>query len=341
MTYTISSSEKTNEKASEYETRAMLYLMNFHKGCDDIKFFVVDFFNDLTGVDAHASKAIDLQSKSSKKLTGSKLGAFLVTLYKNYLSNLPFVDYVLFVGGINEAGLVDNKQTMFNINNFQPKYKDAIKNGLKAEALSKSYIDNDRVTDSDIANFVEKVFFVIDRKTKSDYIREIIKFNSSVIISDDYLERIFDEIRDRQSSKKNICCEGITINCLRDFHGYKKYLTSEEIKTLVLSRIVSRESMKEAVPTSFLCVLEGYCESDKKELLDECRSAISRMLFNRNNARAYWSLFESIYYNIKTNPYLSIDEIYNGLDIESLSTVPELDFNSARFFIALIKDSIS
>ena len=43
MPYTVTSSEQTTGKAADHETKAMLYLMNFHKNCNDIHFFVVDF----------------------------------------------------------------------------------------------------------------------------------------------------------------------------------------------------------------------------------------------------------------------------------------------------------
>ena len=48
VTYTIRSSEITRESGAEYETKALLYLMNFSKGSEYIYYFVVDFFNDLT-----------------------------------------------------------------------------------------------------------------------------------------------------------------------------------------------------------------------------------------------------------------------------------------------------
>ena len=51
MSYTVKSSERLRKSGSEAETKALLYLMNFRPDSDDIYYFVVDFFNDLTGMD--------------------------------------------------------------------------------------------------------------------------------------------------------------------------------------------------------------------------------------------------------------------------------------------------
>ena len=66
MPYTVRSSERTRGAGAEYETKALLYLMNFSHHRDEIHFFVVDFFNDLTGMDRYSDKLWDLQSKGAK-----------------------------------------------------------------------------------------------------------------------------------------------------------------------------------------------------------------------------------------------------------------------------------
>lgn len=342
MVYTITSTERNNEKASDHETKAMLYLMNFHQNSDEIKFFVIDFFNDVTGVDAHARKAIDVQSKASTNLTGKTIGRFLVTLYKNFLSNLNFTDYILFVGGIKSNGLINPNLTIFKLDNFSNNYKTAIKEGLKAESVSKIYISDEDIKESDLETFLNSVVFVICDRNKVDYVKEIIKVKNSTLVTDEYWAKIFDQIRDIQSSKKNICCENITINCIEDFYHHKKFLTSEQIKALVLSRLVGRESINDGIPQSFMDIL-AKCptEIDRKELIDDCKAAINRMLFNKNNAKAYWRLFENIYCRIQNAPYQSVDDIYKNLETADLDAVPELDFNSTRFFIALIKDKLA
>ena len=63
MSYTVKSSEKLRHSGAEAETKALLYLMNFRPDSDEIHYFVVDFFNDLTGMDRMSTKLWDLQSK--------------------------------------------------------------------------------------------------------------------------------------------------------------------------------------------------------------------------------------------------------------------------------------
>ena len=46
MTYIVKSSERLRPAASETETKALLYLMNFREDSEEVYYFVVDFFND-------------------------------------------------------------------------------------------------------------------------------------------------------------------------------------------------------------------------------------------------------------------------------------------------------
>ena len=339
MPYTVTSSEQTTGKAADHETKAMLYLMNFHKNCNDIHFFVVDFFNDITGLDQLAENAWDVQSKASINLTGKAIGRDLVTLYKNFISDLHFTDFILFVGGIKTDGLKNVSLKTFNLDNFTDKYIKSIKSGIKEEALKKTYIKEHQITDEIIEDFLNKVTFVINNKSKSEYIKEITKINSTKIVKDAYLECIFDQIRDIQSSKKNIQCENITINILEDFHKYKKHMTSDQIKMLVLSRLVNKD-VGDALPPSFTYMLDGRSDKDRIELQEDCQHSIKRMMFDKNNAKAYWVLFEDIYMAITKNPEANVEDIYSMIDKKLIKNVSSLDFNSARYFIALIKDGL-
>ena len=56
MAYTVKSSERLRPSAADTETKALLYLMNFRDDSDEIFFFVVDFFNDLTGMNKMGDK---------------------------------------------------------------------------------------------------------------------------------------------------------------------------------------------------------------------------------------------------------------------------------------------
>ena len=51
VSYTVRSSEKTRKSGADGETKALLYLMNFRSDSSEIHYYIVDFFNDLTGMD--------------------------------------------------------------------------------------------------------------------------------------------------------------------------------------------------------------------------------------------------------------------------------------------------
>jgi len=118
MPYTVKSSEKLRKSAADSETKALLYLMNFRNDSREIYYFVVDFFNDLTGMDRYSSKLWDIQSKAENNNSPNAIGRELVTLYKNYISELDFAYYILFFGGMSIKHLVNSTLTSFGIENL-------------------------------------------------------------------------------------------------------------------------------------------------------------------------------------------------------------------------------
>lgn len=117
MSYTVCSSEKLRKSGADAETKAMLYLMNFREDSSEMNYFVVDFFNDVTGMDRMGRKLWDVQSKASKKACAKGIGRELVTLFKNYLSEFTFVDYVIFMGGVPDTFRIDSSQNLFDVTN--------------------------------------------------------------------------------------------------------------------------------------------------------------------------------------------------------------------------------
>ncbi|EAZ87732.1 hypothetical protein AB9L15_00870 [Lysinibacillus fusiformis] len=59
MSYVIQATEKNRGIGSEYGTKALLYLMNFRTDSNDISYYIIDFFNDLTGSCNQVSKLWD------------------------------------------------------------------------------------------------------------------------------------------------------------------------------------------------------------------------------------------------------------------------------------------
>jgi len=333
MKYTITSTEKTKMKASDSETKAMLHLMNHY---DEVYWFVIDFFNDVTGINSLGLSAWDIQSKSKKKLYGKEIGRDLVTLFKNYNSKLKFEKYIVFLGGVADSVRVDKNVNIFDLSNIADKTFKSIKEGLEEESEKKLYINNDDITDEKIIAFLEKVIFVIDYGNKADYIKKCVSENAQIKLSDEFFEKIFNEIRNMQSSLKNIETEGIEIDELSDFERYKKHLKSENIKLLIISRCFHINTTSLQVPIGFTSFINNRDEEDIQDILEECKNNINRILFDKNNKDLSWDLLTDIYNLLEE--YTSIDDVFDRLDKNKLTKIQFLDFITTKYLISLIKE---
>lgn len=340
MTYTVRSSEKTRKSCADGETKALLYLMNFRSDSNEIHYFVVDFFNDLTGMDRFSTKLWDLQSKNAKNNSPKAIGKELVTLFKNYLSEFTFSYYILFVGGITSTLRVDATQNTFDISNVTEDSKAKIIEGLKEEAAKKEYIEDQNISNRNIDDFLSKVLFVIDDKEPSEYVKAIIKDHPGIIPEKRILDAIFNEIREEQSGKKNSKVEGITIHTTDEALNYCRHLTSSEIRLFVLQRIINRNPVEKGVPSSFISVYNEWPPEHQRDMLDECKQALCRALFNKNAAKEFWSLFENVYNIVVRNPGFSVQQIYLAIDGDIKNASPDFDTLSLKYFIAVVKDGI-
>lgn len=341
MPYVVKSSERTRSSGAEYETKALLYLMNFRCDSNEIHYFVVDFFNDLTGMDRFAENLWDLQSKGAKSNSPAAIGKELVTLFKNYLSDIDFKDYILFLGGVSSTVREDNSIDIFDFSNIKATAKSKLKDGLKNEALEKTYIKNADVTDSNIDNFLKKVKFVVDNKSPSEYVKAIIKEHPAIIPEESILNAIFNEIKNAQSALKNTMVEGVVIQSTDEALNYCRHLTNNEIRLMTLNRIINRNPVaRNTVTPSFIAIYSAWPPEKQRENLDECVQTLCKALFNKNAASEFWSLFENIYTLIITNPTKTVQEIYQSLDIEIRNSSPDFDAVSLKYFISVVKDGI-
>lgn len=341
MSYTIQSSEKLRKSGADMETKALLYLMNFRDDSNEIYYFIVDFFNDLTGMNKSSSKLWDLQSKASTNNSPKTIGRELVTLFKNFISSIKFDNYILFIGGVSETFRKDNTQNVFDISNVTGNALHSLINGLKDEATKKTYIDNTLLNSKVINAFLNNVVFVIDDKKPKEYVKSIIKNHPNIIPEDRILDAIFNEIRDKQSDKKNISIvEGITIETSDEALNYYRHLSTNEIKSLTLQRIISRDPVGNGVPISFMPILKQCPPERLSDALDECKQTLCRALFNKNAAESFWSIFECVYTLIVNNPKDDVQSIYNKVDSGLIEQSPDFDTLSIKYFIAVVKDGI-
>lgn len=341
MTYVVKSSERLRPSAADTETKALLYLMNFRDDSDEIHYFIVDFFNDLTGMSKMSDKLWDLQSKGGKKPSPYAIGTELVTLYKNYVSELKFDKYILFLGGVSNTVRIDSKLTKFTISNVKDAALAKIKKGLLEECDKKTYIANKDVNERKVDEFLKEVYFVIDNQSKADYVKKIIKLKPSIIPEEETLVAIFNEIRDVQAGKKNISAvEGITVEAPDEALDYGRHLTTKEIRLLVINRVLNQDVIGSNVPRSFINTYMQSPEEKRKNMLEDCQLDLSRALFNSNCQEDFWKLFENIYNVIINNPLDNINELYRKLDKNILKRSMDFDTLSLKYFISVIKDGI-
>ena len=276
---------------------------------NEIHYFVIDFFNDLTGMDRYAERLWDVQSKAARNNSPLAVGQSLVTLFKNYISDISFANYILFLGGVSSTLRIDDKINVFGIDNLRNDAKSKVTAGLKAEALGKVYIENAKVTDDNIQAFLNTVIFVIDDKEPCDYVREIIKNHPAILPENKILTAVFNEIRDAQSEKKNTLVEGVTIQTTDEALNYCRHLTNSEIKLLTLHRIINRNPVEKSLPLSFVPIYNAWPPERQKEMWEECIQSLCRALFNKNAADSFWTLFEHIYKIVADNPTYGVQEM--------------------------------
>lgn len=341
MAYTVKSSERLRPSASEMETKALLYLMNFREDSEEVYYFVVDFFNDLTGMCKMADKMWDVQSKGAKNSSSKAIGKELVTLYKNYLSEFEFSYFILFLGGVSNSVRVDNEINNFGISNIKYSAIEKIKEGLKEECRSKTYINDEEITDENINGFLNKVHFVIDDKEKSEYVKKIIRLNSLIIPKEEVLVAIFNEIMNAQAGKKNNrVVEDITLTLPNEAISYGRHLSVTEIKLLVLNRILTQEVVGGKLPLSFMPIYNKYPEENRKNLLEDCQLDFSKALFDTSSQDDYWKLFEEVYRLVTENPTDDINSIFNKLDKGLKNRCRHFNVLSLKYFISKIKDGL-
>ncbi|MDN5389351.1 MULTISPECIES: hypothetical protein [Bacillus] len=341
MPYTIKSSEKLRPSGAEYETKALLYLMNFRADSPDVYYYVVDFFNDLTGINRTGKKMWDIQSKGAKNSSPKAIGKELVTLFKNYRSDFNFNCFVLFLGGTSPTVRIDQTKNIFDIQNIHPTALKKMKQGLLEECNDKSYIDNTNITDKELDEFLSKVQFVVDDKKPHEYVKSIIKTHTKLIPDEEVLNAIFNEIRDKQASKKNSgVVENITIETTHEALSYSRHLTAGEIRLLTISRIINRDPFEKGPPLPFYLILNSVPDERKKDVILESQLALSRALFNKNNANTFWRLFENTYTIIIQNPVDNVNVLYDKLDHDIVEQCYDFDVISLKYFISLIKDGI-
>jgi hypothetical protein len=324
--YTFKNTEINNKKASDFETKSMLYLLGMRSDSDEIEIITVDCFNDVTGANDDFSKLWDVQSKNHSSLPPSKIGESLSTLYDNYVSSISFCDYILFIPKLNRDYLIDDSLYVYKYGNINEKQKQGIEkklkekiNGNKSGSMPPLFVD-----------FLSQVTFVEDNKKIS-----------TKTVSEEIYDRIFNEIRNAQSSLKNSYIENEEISHPSEVLSFNRHITKAVINTLLINRLVGIDIFTfPGVPIPFVSFIAGKDEEGIKDLLQECNENLSRAFFDKNGCKEFWKLSEMIIGMIKDNPEGSVSDIYGQLESKIKINTTYLTPETVQYMISLIKTGL-
>lgn len=335
--YIFKNTEINNKKASDFETKSLLYLLGMRSDSEEIEIITVDCFNDVTGANTDFSKLWDVQSKNHSNLPPSKIGESLSTLYDNYISSISFYDYILFIPKLNRDYLVDFSLNVYSYENINEKQKEGIEKKLKEKING----DKSEKVPPLFSDFLSKICFVEDNKRISTYIKRISQFKNKKSIPEKIYDRIFIEIRNAQAALKNSYIENEKIQCPSEVLKFNRHITKTEIKTLLISRLVGIDVFSfPGIPLSFFDVLIGRDEEERKDLLQECNENLSRAFFDKNSCREFWKVTETLINLLKEKPEDSILDVYEGLkSVVSLKT-EYLTKETLLYMISLVKTGL-
>ncbi|KIC03925.1 hypothetical protein OA88_00300 [Flavobacterium sp. JRM] len=293
MAYIFRNTEMNNEKASNFETKSLLYLIGQRSDSKDVIYVTFDCFNDVSGVNEKFDKIWDIQSKNEKSLSPKKIGTYLYTLFDNFTSIFSFEEFIFFCPKLKQDYKIDTTKTSYNLVNIVDKTFERIKTGLIDEI---DRVKGNSITHtSNIENFLKKVLIVEDSITDNDYIKAVTKFKNTNLKDDNFYNSLFNDLRDIQTAKKNSYIENASIIEIKEVLNFRRHLSTKDIETLIISRIIGCEIFKyKSIPLYFSPVLDGMDIEDKKDLIQECNSNLSKAFFNKNHNKTFWDVCERI-----------------------------------------------
>lgn len=341
--YTFERTEKNRGVAEEYETRALLYLLN---NKSELDIFLVDTFNDINGSNLNFEYVVDVQSKGIKTFPPSKIGMSLITLFQNHLSDIKFNKYVLYCKYIDShyivKGLSAKKSiNSYKINDFAEKNKTSIIESLRKEYDSIDKNNNyDAIPKNIIKDFYKNLIFVEDSSLQSDLIKSSIDLKTVKLIEDEKLNKIFNDISTMREELKKINIEGLKIQKVEECLQYNKYLRRKQIESLILSRVIGYDIFKDIsnVPISFIDVIKELDNESKKDVIISVNSDISKAYFDVNNPKPFFDCIDFIMDELKNTT--NMEKIYREY-ILNIKVKPQfLTEMSTKFLISMIIDNV-
>ena len=340
MSYIFKNTEINNSKASNFETKSLLYLIGQRKDSKEILYITFDCFNDVSGINKNHDRIWDVQSKNEANINPKKIGKYLYTLFDNSTSVFLFKELIFFCPKLKDDYKIDSSKNIYNLTNIEAKTLKRIENGLKEEI--------ERVRDKTIdfstekKSFLDRVIFVEDNLTENEYIKAVTKFKNVDIKNDIFYTALFNELRDIQTSKKNSYIENETIAEIREVLNFQRYLSSKDIELLIISRIIGTELfISISIPLYFSPITDGLSIEDKKDLIQECNSNLSRAFFNKNSNKIFWQVCERIIEHIVISRNQDVQDIYLTLFVNFDFKLSFLTKETILYLISIIIQGLS
>ncbi len=340
MTYIFKNTEINNEKASVFETKSLLYLIGKRNDSKEIEYVTFDCFNDVSGINKKHDKIWDIQSKNEASLSPKKIGTYFFTLFDNFLSTFAFKEFVFFCPILKEDYKIDSSLRSYKVDNIVEKTRTRIKFGLIEEV---NRVKNNLVDyTTQIENFLNIVQIVEDDEAENEYIKALTKFKKTDIKSDEFYKSVFIDLRNSQSSKKNSYIENATITEIREVLNFRRHLSVKDVELLIVSRIIGIEIFKNIYyyPLYFSVFIDQLMIEDKKDILQECNSNLSRAFFNKNSNKVFWKVCEDIisYSSINNNHDVSL--VYNTVFGSYTPRVSFLNEITIKYLISIILEGL-
>lgn len=337
MNYTFKNTEINNKKATDFETKSLLYLIGRRKDSKEVEYIAFDCFNDVSGINKKSDKIWDIQSKNEKSLSPKKIGKYFFTLFDNHTSLFDFTEFIFFCPILNPEYKIDEKLNIYGTENIVNKTLVRIKNGLNEEVIRVKGKTIDYSIEQE--NFLKKVVIVEDTELDNEYIKTVTKFKKSEIKSDAFYQSVFQDLRDIQSAKKNSYIENSIINQIKDVLKFNRHLYTKDIEVLIISRIIGCEVFEyKGIPLNFLPVIDILDFEDKKDTIQECNSNLSRAFFNKNSNREFWKICEIIIEYLESQDLTDVEMIFNNLFTKYKFRISYLTPITIKYLIAIIID---
>ncbi|HEY9006580.1 MAG TPA: hypothetical protein VIM75_10615 [Ohtaekwangia sp.] len=339
MAYTFKNTEINNEKASNFETKSLLYLIGKSNDRKQIEYVTFDCFNDVSGVNKSHDKIWDIQSKNEKALSPKKIGEYFFTLFDNYISGFSFKEFIFFCPVLKSSYKVDGSLRNYKTSNIQPGTLIRIKKGLteEVERVKGKTVDYT----SKISSFISMITIVESDETENEYIKSITKFKRIDLKTDDFYKSVFNDLRNIQTTKKNTCIENVTITEIREVLLFNRHLPVKDIELLVISRIIGCNIFDfKAIPLYFSPFTDGKDIEDKKDILQECNSNLSRAFFNKNSNRVFWEICEELLTFFAANTSKDVQFVYDTVFSSYRPRLSYLDELTLKYLISIILEGL-